>query len=494
MYDVAIVGGGLSGIATAMLLQSYGHSSIIIEAHNRLGGCAGFYLRDGFSFDVGATTLVDFHEDGLGGKFLKSVGVEPLEGEFLPGYLAWLPNKTINVSKEASIWRTERLTKLGNTKNHQNFWNLLDVLAKVYWKATRSGISMPMNSTKVILKNYKALDFSGFRYARYLNWTVGDALKKYSLLNEKELIGLLSMMVEDTVHAKLHTAPLINAALGISIRGAGLARPLGGMRGFWRKLTKRYIELGGKIKLRTKVNKISGKLGDFSIETGLKQIQASQIVCAMPIQITQTIARDCIGAKLNKYYERDKKSQGGGLVMCLGVPDKEIESNDFYHRHHQLLQSYDRPLGNGNNMFISISRKNDLLSAPSGYRSVMVSTHCELSDWNKLSKNQYYKKKSVARDMLLLFARRVYPKLGTNAHVCELGTPRSYEYYTGRPKGAIGGSRLNMKNSNQNSVPYNLGKPGFWMVGDTTWPGLGTVACILGATHVAESANNLCNK
>ena len=66
MHDVAIVGGGLAGMATALLLQARGLSTVLIEAHSRLGGCAGFYARSGFSFDIGATTLVDFHEDGLG--------------------------------------------------------------------------------------------------------------------------------------------------------------------------------------------------------------------------------------------------------------------------------------------------------------------------------------------------------------------------------------------------------------------------------------------
>jgi phytoene dehydrogenase-like protein len=60
MYDVAIVGGGIAGMATAGRLQARGFSTIVLEAHGQPGGCAGFYRRKGFAFDVGATTLVDF--------------------------------------------------------------------------------------------------------------------------------------------------------------------------------------------------------------------------------------------------------------------------------------------------------------------------------------------------------------------------------------------------------------------------------------------------
>jgi hypothetical protein len=35
-------------------------------------------------------------------------------------------------------------------------------------------------------------------------------------------------------------------------------------------------------------------------------------------------------------------------------------------------------------------------------------------------------------------------------------------------------------------VPHDIGVPGFWLVGDSTWPGLGTVACVLGSRIVAE--------
>jgi phytoene dehydrogenase-like protein len=70
--------------------------------------------------------------------------------------------------------------------------------------------------------------------------------------------------------------------------------------------------------------------------------------------------------------------------------------------------------------------------------------------------------------------------------VCEVGTPRSYERFAFRPRGAVGGVRQTPGNANQNAIPHSLGVPGLWLVGDSTWPGLGTVACALGSRIVAE--------
>ncbi|HKI31185.1 MAG TPA: hypothetical protein VKA46_04915 [Gemmataceae bacterium] len=71
--------------------------------------------------------------------------------------------------------------------------------------------------------------------------------------------------------------------------------------------------------------------------------------------------------------------------------------------------------------------------------------------------------------------------------MAEFATPRTYERFTRRPRGAVGGTRQSLANSNQHAIPHDVGVPGFWLAGDTTWPGLGTVACVHGSRLVAEA-------
>src|SRR4029450_2270722 len=100
MFDVAAIGGGIAGMAPAVRLQAGGLSTVVFEAHGQPGGCAGFFRRRGFSFDVGATTLVDFGPGGVGGELLSAIGMPPLEGEALPGYLAWLPDRVVALHRD----------------------------------------------------------------------------------------------------------------------------------------------------------------------------------------------------------------------------------------------------------------------------------------------------------------------------------------------------------------------------------------------------------
>src|SRR5262249_56258837 len=94
---VAVIGAGIAGMAVAARLQARGLSSIVFEAHGQPGGCAGFFRRRGFAFDVGATTLVDFQPGGVGGELLANLGMPAVDGELLPGYVAWLPDRTLTL-------------------------------------------------------------------------------------------------------------------------------------------------------------------------------------------------------------------------------------------------------------------------------------------------------------------------------------------------------------------------------------------------------------
>ena len=127
---------------------------------------------------------------------------------------------------------------LGDTPAHRAFWRLLDRLAEVFWRASRRGVKLPVRGLADAIRAARAVGPGGLLLVRYLGWTVADALRAHGLENDRPLVGLLAMLVEDTVHGSVAEAPLINAALGITIRGAGLTRPRGGMRGFWQRFDR----------------------------------------------------------------------------------------------------------------------------------------------------------------------------------------------------------------------------------------------------------------
>jgi C-3',4' desaturase CrtD len=484
IYDVAIIGAGIAGMATAARLQRRGLSTIVLESHRQVGGCAGYYCRRGFSFDVGATTLVDFEPGGVGAELLDSIGMALPAGEPLPGYVAWLPDRCVTLHRDPEAWNRERLRALGDSHPHRQFWRLTDRLAQVFWRASRAGVTLPIRNALDVAQALHRIGAAGLSCLRYVGWTMGDALRSHGLQSDRALRGLLAMLIEDTVHSSVEDAPLINAALGITIRGAGLTRALGGMRGFWRQMVAHYRRLGGRLQVNCIVHGVSGHAGDFAIATSCGWVRASQVVSAIPVELTARIAPATIAHALKPYLRNSRNATGGAALVCLGAPEEEVADQAF--THHQLLQDYSAPLGNGNNMFVSVSSPGDRLSAPEGHRAVMISTHCPLDDWREATGAQYTALKQAIGGKLIALARRAYPRLGRDPVVMEVATPRTYERFTRRPDGAVGGFKQTLANANQRAIPHNLGWPGFWLAGDTTWPGLGTVACVLGSRIVAD--------
>jgi hypothetical protein len=84
----------------------------------------------------------------------------------------------------------------------------------------------------------------------------------------------------------------------------------------------------------------------------------------VPAALTARLAPPEVGEALRPYLRRDARAQGGAVVVFLGVPGGEVAGQAF--THHQLLQDYRRPLGDGNNMFVSVSAPGDTESAPPG--------------------------------------------------------------------------------------------------------------------------------
>lgn len=483
MFDVAIIGGGISGFSCAHRLQSKGLKTIVIEGHGQLGGCAGFYSKKGFSFDVGATTLVDFVENGVGGNYFKDIGLALPQGEYLD-YVAWLPDRKVTLYRDRKKWHKERLEKIGNTKDHIQFWKFLDRITDVFWEASRKGIKLPLQSIGDVVRAIQCIGFKNIPLAFYFNVTMLDVLKKYNLHNDKPLCGLLSMLIEDTVHSTIDKAPFINATLGTTIRGAGLMRAKGGMKAFWNYVTKDYLEKGGTVKRGTKVQAFFQKGNKWILETSKGSIEAQKVISSLPIESTHKIAPNAIQNKLSPHIQKNKELQGGAIVIFLGVKDSNVANQAL--THHQLLQDYDTPLGNGNNMFISISAEGDTLSAPAGHRAVMISTHCQLQEWMHLSEEAYLTKKMEIGKQLIEYAQRVYPNIADTPIIYEVGTPRTYQKFTQRINGSVGGYKQTLSNTNLRAVPHDIGIENFWILGDTTWPGLGTVAGLVGSQIVSE--------
>jgi oxygen-dependent protoporphyrinogen oxidase len=76
MTDVAIIGGGITGLALTQRLRSRGKGAILLEAETRLGGNIETMRRDGFITETGPNSFLD--KEPATRELAASVGVENL--------------------------------------------------------------------------------------------------------------------------------------------------------------------------------------------------------------------------------------------------------------------------------------------------------------------------------------------------------------------------------------------------------------------------------
>jgi phytoene dehydrogenase-like protein len=96
--------------------------------------------------------------------------------------------------------------------------------------------------------------------------------------------------------------------------------------------------MGGAVKTDQTVTHISGSRGEFLVETADAQFEAAQVVSTLPVTLTQQIAHDVVGARLDDAVKMVQAHEGGVCVVFLGVPESEVDDHEI--AHHQILDSY----------------------------------------------------------------------------------------------------------------------------------------------------------
>ena len=74
-YDVIIIGGGLGGLTTAVMLSKEGLGVCVLEQHNVIGGCLQSFKRSGYTLDTGMHYVGSLSEGQIMHQYFKYLGV-----------------------------------------------------------------------------------------------------------------------------------------------------------------------------------------------------------------------------------------------------------------------------------------------------------------------------------------------------------------------------------------------------------------------------------
>ena len=156
----------------------------------------------------------------------------------------------------------------------------------------------------------------------------------------------------------------------------------------------------------------------------------------------------------------------------------------LYHQIH--IQDTPREFHSGS-IFVSFSDPDDVERAPVGYRSVTVSSHARWSGApDGRTTADYLDRKERLGAYIISKLKDHFAFSDSNIDQFHLGTPKTFERFTRRYNGWVGGIPWKAGSLPLFRPRYRLPGKGLYLIGDTALPGQGVSGVVLGAQSLVN--------
>ncbi|NCN10427.1 MAG: NAD(P)-binding protein [Leptospira sp.] len=505
-YDAIIIGTGLGSLSYAALLVRSGKKVIVFEKASEPGGCASSYSKDGIRYEAGATTLVGL-ESGLPlYLLLKELGIPK---ENLP--LILLPtamkvnmgkNKGIDISgiefltrnNKRGEWIEEVSRYFGEAKKQKRFWSWMFYLSDHVWDVSSRLIHFPFHNIADVFKTLLKLKWKDFLIFSFSIISIKALLKLPGFPKSKLFKKFLDEQLLITAQTTSESAPVTLASAGLSYAHLDNYYLIGGM-GELAGILVNYIESHkGKVHFREEVNVIAAEdsRGEilYSVHTRKnKTYLANSLISGIPIWNLPSLIdpdKNLLQKKLFHYLNsrsaKYNKNIWGAFNISILVEDFLADEECI---HFQFHLEEELPYGLGKSIFISVSHKDDQIRCRNGQRVLAVSTHASLPEnWDRKEKDYTYKKQEI----ILLVIKHLESNWNGFSKdkiiKIQAASPATWQIWTGRYKGRVGGIPASYFR-NLLSYPSSFTSlRGFYLLGDTVYPGQGIPGVVLGALNL----------
>lgn len=480
MVDYLIIGAGYAGLSAAALLAKNKFSTLLLESHSKIGGCASHYKRKDFTFDVGATTFSGIKPNQPLGRLFKELSIEPKLKKVDPGLIAKIDGKEIIRYADKLKW-TEAASEYFNSSKQINFWQKIFEIDELAWEFLSHNNSIPPNS---LLDYIKLTKPTNLRYAKLLYGIFNGIQKEINKfqLTDKIFTSFLEEQLLITTQNYADNAPLLTSAMGLAYPSETYY-PYGGMYKPAELILNSYKNSGGEVKRKRKVIKIRKRKDYYQVETEKGEVFDSKgIISSIPIWNMAELT----DGEIQKYYQNYAKYfdfAWGAFTINFAIETK-AELNSLYYQIHTDDQI---PNCDSRSYFVSFSAKDDYAKAPDGWRTVTISCHTKTEKWLNLTKEEYSRRKSFTAQYILKSLFNNLPQLEGSQIEWELaGSPKTFQHYTQRKNGFVGGIPHSIEKNLLKMPPNQTPFKNFYQIGDTAFPGQGTPGVVLGALSCVE--------
>lgn len=483
---VVVVGAGIGGLTCAALLAQAGYDVTVLEAQIYPGGCASTWTHKGFRFESGATVAGGFHHNGPHALVGAKLGIDWPVRRHDPAWVVHLPGHEIGLT-------ADHADVIADFPQTAKFWEQQSRVADTLWRLSARNLPWPPTDFAELVQLVKSGLPGLHRNVSLLPYafiSVYDWVKQLGLADDPAFIRFLDGQLLISAQATSKEVNALWGAVALDLARQGVYHVRGGIGGIAQTLVDRLRELGVRIVYRQRVSRMEVSNGEVVGVWARRSRLASEevfypadfVVANMtPWDVDQMLA-DHSPASLKREVSR-RKLGWGAFVLHMGVRSEAIPEE--FPEHHQILIGLDGPLGETRSIFVSISPAWDDTRAPFGQRAVTVTTHTDPAQWWALLETDpeaYYALKDQYTEKIVAALNDLLPGFAQSITLSLPGTPVTYQYYTDRNRGQVGGfpMRSLLKVRGPRTGIRNLR-----IVGDSIFPGQSTAAVTLGAMRVA---------
>jgi phytoene dehydrogenase-like protein len=480
--DIAVIGAGYGGICAASVLAQAKRSVSLFEAHCYLGGCASYFNRGEFSFDVGATTLSGIGKNRPISEWCDIVDfdLESRVKKIDPGIVVHAENNIFSSYTDLNLWFSE-LSKFGVSDKEKKFWLEVKKINERAWGLLRGLKKFPPKS----LEDLFDLNFAAIKDLPLIPYLFESFHSVYQKRVGKldpvkqRLIDQILLISTQTTSEKV---PFLIGCMGISYPAETFYLP-GGMRKLTELSNSLLYRHGVAVRKSHQVEKIKALDNGYEIMTSRGRYFAKRIISNLTIWNMIDVTEGDIKDYFKSLAKKQEKNCWGAFTLYFGIKCNQ-QFEELYHQVH----TQEIPFCGSTSFFVSFSLADDPARAPQGYRCVTISTHCDITQWENLSKDDYQVQKEVTSQFILEHFFKTFTYLSaSDMKYFSDGSPSTFLRYTGRYKGYVGGipNTLDRKiwDMNAGHTPFE----GLSLVGDTIFPGQGICGVIAGALTTCRS-------
>ncbi|MBW4655373.1 MAG: carotene isomerase [Kaiparowitsia implicata GSE-PSE-MK54-09C] len=473
-WDVIVIGSGIGGLVTATQLAAKGAAVLVLERYIIPGGSAGFFERAGYRFDVGASMIFGFGQQGTTNLLTRALDAVGMHLETIPDPVQihyHLPKGLdLKVHRDYENFLQELIQHfpheaVGIRQFYDECWRVFNCLNAMELLS----LEEPRYLTRVFFQHPLAC----LGLVKYLPQNAGDIARRY--IQDPALLQFIDMECYCWSVVPAAKTPMINAGMVFSDRHyGGINYPKGGVGRIAEALVAGLEKTGGRIEYKARVTEIVTE-GDRAVGVRLasgKTYTARRVVSNATRWDTfdQLLPAESMPRAEQKWRSRYQKSPSF-FSLHLGVNAEVLPTGTACH--HILLDDWAQLEEAQGTLFVSIPTLLDPDLAPAGHHIIHAFTPDWLEAWQTVPSKAYQAKKEATAARIVERLSAVFPGLADALDFQETGTPRTHRRFLGRADGTYG-PIPRRKLLGLLGMPFNrTAVPGLYCVGDSTFPGQG---------------------